>query len=85
MKAGVEFVLVKLDTPDSGPQTTDLGILIVTDQELPIVEVEVLSVGNHVSTDEMGVGDIAYCNRFGLQHIKDDIYAIGYKNILAYE
>lgn len=86
MEAGAEFYLVKMEKPvDLGPIETESGIFIPHEIEVPSAAfAEVVAVGDF-TTSPAKVGDTIYFNPFMATLVRDNVYAVADKQILASE
>ena len=87
MNAGAEFYLVKMEKPvDTGePIETEGGIFIPHEIEVPSAAfAEVVAVGDF-TTANAKVGDTIYFNPFMATLVKDNIYAVADKQVIASE
>ena len=87
MEAGAEFYLVEIEKPivSDEPVKTEGGVFIPYESEDPAAtSAKVIAVGDFTTSDAK-VGNTIYFNKFAAQLVKDNIYAIADKQILASE
>ena len=83
MNAGAEFYLITMEKKETEPIEVKDGVArLPTDNAT--VQGTVISIGDVVLTPA-AVGQTLYFNPFIAQHVKDNIYAVLDKHVLAYE